>query len=67
MTTATASPSNECATLDVNGVAKLLGVSRLTVYRHLDRLPTPVRMGRRVFWFRDELLAHLRDRKGEKS
>ncbi len=70
MVNATATPAasgGERETLNVDGVAKLLGVSRPTIYRHLDRLPSPVKFGKRVFWFKDELVSHLRERKGGKS
>lgn len=59
--------TDEQPTVDIKGAAALLGVSRPTIYRHLDKLPAPVRIGRRVFWFRDELLNHLRDHKAARK
>lgn len=50
----------ESALLDVDAVAKLLGVSARHVWKmnRNGRLgPTPVHLGRRALWRRDELLA----------
>jgi predicted DNA-binding transcriptional regulator AlpA len=47
--------------LDIHGVVKLTCVSRSTWLRLLatDRVPRPVRLGRRVLWKRDELVSWI--------
>ena len=60
-TDAPATPSRPAYVLDVIGVARLLDVSRSTVYQMIaeERLPAAVRIGRRPRWLRVELEAWL--------
>lgn len=48
--------------LAARAAAHLCGVSRSTWLRQLamDRIPRPIRLGRRVFWRREELIEWIR-------
>jgi hypothetical protein len=46
--------------LNVEAAAKLLGISKQTVYQNIERIPHKKRFGK-LYFFRNELLAFLKD------
>lgn len=54
-------------TVDSFGAARLLGISRASLYRHKDRLPAPFKIGSRTLWTRESLLAYLREKTGKSA
>ncbi len=54
--------------LGVSDVLSLIPVTRVTLYNLMNRndFPKPVRIGSRVFWKREEILAYI-DSKQDKT
>lgn len=61
--------AGEAVLLDVGDVARLCSVSAQTVRRLHGRgeFPGAVRIGRSVRWYREEVVAWLRDRRGRRA
>lgn len=55
-------PVPERLTVDRLELAAMLGVAPKTVDRHRRDLPSPIRIGSRLLWSRDEVLSFLRSR-----
>ncbi len=51
-------PDQEPLPLDVEGAARILGVSKQTVYSNIARIPHRKRFGR-LYFFQNELLKYL--------
>lgn len=53
----------ERLTVDRYELAAMIGVSWRSLDRHRDDLPSPIKIGRRLMWSREEVLAFLRTKK----